>query len=117
MEYAVHEQVARQLAHLKSWVDAEIEAEKRCKEWNIPYTPSRRKWEDISLYEEYKREVEKNDDKNLLVMVKMWGDDGINMYGTYPFARRYVHEEYLVYRSEYGSEVLLKESEAKVLKG
>lgn len=116
MEHLVHEQVTRQLAHLKSCVDAEIEAENRCKEWNIPYTPSRRKWEDISLYEEYKREVEKNGDKNLLVMVKMWGDDGTNMYGTYPFARRYVHKEYLVHRNEYGGEVLLKESEAKVLK-
>ena len=117
MEYAVHEQVARQLAHLKSCVDAEIESEKRCKEWNIPYTPSRRKWEDISLYEEYKREVEKNGDKNLLVMVKMNGEDGIRIYGVRPFARRYVHEEYLVHRDSYGGEILLRESEAKVLKG
>lgn len=114
-EYAVHEQVARQLAYLKSWVDAEIEDEKRCKEWNIPYTPSKRREENAFLYKEYKEEVEKNGDKNLLVMVKMCGDDGINMYGVYPFARRYAHEEYLVYRDKYGGEVLIKESE-KVLK-
>ena len=31
MEYAVHEQVARQLAYLKSCVDTEIEALKDCK--------------------------------------------------------------------------------------
>lgn len=113
MGYAVHEQVARQLAHLKSCVDAEIEAEKRCKEWNIPYTPSRRKWEDISLYEEYKREIEKNGDKNLLIMVKMSGEDGINMYGTYPFARRYVYKKYLIHRTEHGAEILVKEDEVK----
>ena len=116
MEYAIHEQVGKQLEYLKMWVDAEIKQEERCKEWDIPYTPSRRKWEDISLYEEYKREVEKNGDKNLLVMVKMNGEDGINMYGVYPFARRYVHENYLVHRTENGGEILLKEDEVKVLK-
>lgn len=111
----LHEQVQKQLNYLKYWVDAEVENERRCKEWGIPYTPSRRKWEDISLYEEYKREIEKNGDKNLLVMVKMWGEDGINMYGTYPFARRYVHKPYLVYRNEYGGEVLLREDEVKII--
>lgn len=116
MEYAVHEQVGRQLAHLKYWVDAEIEAEKRCKEWNIPYTPSKRKWEDICLYEEYKREIEKNGDKNLLVMVKMQGDDGINLYGTYPFARRYVHQDYLVYRTEHGAEILVRADKVRIIK-
>ena len=116
MENVVHEQVKKQLAYLKYWVDAEVKQEEDCKKWGIRYTPSRRKWENISLYEEYKREVEKNGDKNLLVMVKMCGDDGINMYGIYPFARRYVHEEYLVHRNEYGGEVLLRESEAKVIK-
>ena len=79
MKYAVHGQVARQLAYLKSCVDVEIEDEKICKKLNVPYTPSNRKWENISLYEEYKREVEKNGDKNLLVMVKMWGDNGIDI--------------------------------------
>ena len=112
----VHEQVQMQLAHLKYWVDAEVEAERRCKEWGIKYTPSRRKWEDIELYEDYKKEVEKNGDKNLLVMVKMWGEDGINMYGTYPFARRYVHQDYLVHRTVHGPEVLLREDNAKVIK-
>lgn len=115
MEYEIHEQVRKQLAYLKSLVDAEIETEKRCKEWNVSYTPSRRKWEDISLYEEYKREIEKNGDKNLLVMVKMHGENGIKMYGTYPFARRYVYEEYLVHRKDYG-EILFRESEVKVIR-
>lgn len=115
MEHTIHEQVRKQLEYLKMWVDAEIKEEERCKKWNIPYTPSRRKWEDISLYEEYKREIEKNGDKNLLVMVKMNGEDGINIYGVRPFARRYVHKEYLVYRFENGGELLVKESKVKVV--
>lgn len=115
MECAVHEQVKRQLAHLKYLVDAEIKHEEECKKWGVKYTPSNRKWENIELYEKYKREIEKNGDKNLLVMVKMCGEDGINMYGAYPFARRYVNEEYLVHRTEHGSEVLFRESRVKVL--
>ena len=111
----LHKQVAKQLDYWKSCVDAEVETEKRCKEWNIPYEPSRRKWEDISLYEKYKREVEKNGDKILLVMVKMRGDNGINMYGVYPFARRYDGEEYLIYRDSSGGEVLVKESNVKII--
>lgn len=116
MEHTIHEQVRRQLAYLKLWVDAEVKQEERCKEWGIPYTPSRRKWIDISLYEEYKREIEKNGDKNLLVMVNLHGEDGINMYGTYPFVRRYVHENYLVYRPSNGGEILCKEDEVEVIK-
>lgn len=108
----IHEQVRMQLEYLKAWVDSEIEQEKMCKKWNIPYTPSRRKWEDIDLYQDYKREIEKNGDKNLLVMVKIWGD---GMYGTYPFARRYVDKPYLVYRNEYGGETLLREDEVEVV--
>ena len=109
----IHEQVRKQLEHLKYWVDAEIENERRCKAWNIPYTPSRRKWEDISLYEDYKKEVEKNGDKNLLVMVKMNGD---HMYGVYPFARRYAYEPYLVHRTAHGTEILLREDEVTTIK-
>lgn len=109
MEHTVHEQVQKQLEYLKRWVDAEVESEANCKKWGIPYTPSRRKWEDIELYEDYKREIEKNGDKNLLVMVKMRGEDGIHMYGTYPFARRYVNQDYLVYRPQPGTEVLIRE--------
>ena len=109
MEHTMHEQVQKQLEHLRRWVDAEVESEANCKKWGIPYTPSRRKWEDIKLYEEYKREVEKNGDKNLLVMVKMHGEDGINMYGTYPFARRYVHQDFLVHRPQPGTEILIRE--------
>lgn len=116
MEYTVHEQVRKQLEYLKYWVDAEVENEENCKKWGIPYTPSNRKWINIEQYEDYKREVEKNGDKNLLVMVKMWGEDGINMYGTFPFARRYVREEYLVHRTEHGAEILMREEEANVVK-
>lgn len=116
----IHEQVQKQLEYLKMWVDAEVEDEKRCKELGIRYTPSRRKWENIEEYENYKREIEKNGDKNLLVMVKMNGEDGINMYGTYPFARRYVYPHYgeyfLVHRHQYGGEILVKESEVEVVK-
>lgn len=112
----IHEQVQMQLDYLKMWVDAEIEDEIRHKEWNIPYTPSNRKWADISQYEEYKREVEQNGDKNLLVMVRMKGEHGINMYGVYPFARRYIHHrELLVHRTKY-AEVLFREDEVEIVK-
>lgn len=112
----IHEQVKKQLEYLKYWVDAEVEAEIRCKEWIIPYSPSRRKWEDISLYEEYKREIEENGDKNLLVMVKLNGEDGINIHGIYPFARRYVYEPYLVHRTLHGAKILLREDEVQIIK-
>lgn len=111
MKHMIHEQVKMQLAYLKYWVDAEVIQEELCKKWGTRYTPSRRKWEDIELYEAYKREIEKNGDKNLLVMVKMCGD---GMYGTYPFARRYVNEEYLVHRNDYGGEILVRESEVRL---
>lgn len=111
----VHEQIKKQLDYLKSWVDGEKENEKRCKEWGIPYVPSRTKWQEIENYETYKNEVEKNGDKNLLVMVKMNGEDGINMYGVYPFARRYVGEDYLVYKDENGGEILLREDEVEIV--
>lgn len=117
MEHTIHEQVRKQLGFWKMLVDAENKQEERCKEWGIPYTPSRRKWIDVSIYEEYKREIAKNGDKNLLVMVKLHGEDGINMYGIYPFARRYVYENYLVHRTVDGIEILLKEDEVQVVKG
>lgn len=116
MKHKVHEQVELQLKHLKYWVDAEVKSEERCRKWNIPYTPSRRKWEDIELYNEYKREVEKNGDKNLLVMVKMNGEDGVNIYGVRPFARRYVHQDYLVHRTVHGGEILCREDNVTVIK-
>ena len=116
MKNEIHEQVYMQLEHLKYWVDAEINEERRCKEWGIRYTPSRRKWENISQYEEYKREVEKNGDKNLLVWVNMNGEDGINIYGVRPFARRYVGKEYLVHRNGFGGEILLREDRVNILK-
>lgn len=113
----IHKQVQMQLDYLKVWVDAEKEDEKRCKEWGIPYTPSRRKWGNIRNYEEYKREIEQNGDKNLLVMVRMSGKNGINMYGVYPFARRYVGKCYLVHYSKHGGEILCKENEAEIVRG
>jgi hypothetical protein len=114
MEKEIHEQVRKQLQYLKCLVDGEVEMEQRCKEWGIRYTPSRRKWEDIDNYERYKREVETNGDKNLLAMVDMRNEHDINMYGIYPFARRYVHEEYLVHRTGHGTEIMLRESNAKL---
>jgi hypothetical protein len=114
MENVIHEQVKKQLAYLKYWVDAEVIQEELCKTWKTRYTPSRRKWENIELYEAYKKEIEKNGDKNLLVMVKMRGENGINMYGIYPFARRYAHQDYLVHRTVHGTEILLKEDEVEV---
>lgn len=113
MDHVIHEQVEKQLQYLKAWVDSEVKHKEDCKKWGIRYTPSRRKWEDIDLYQDYKAEIEKNGDKNLLVMVKMWGD---GMYGTYPFARRYVYQPYLVYRNEYGGEVLVREDEVEVVR-
>ena len=110
----IHEQVQKQLKYLKMLVDGEIENERRCKEWGIKYTPSRRKWKDIELYEDYKNEIEKNGDKNLLLTVKMNGVDAINMYGIYPFARRYVHEPYLIHRTEHGTEILFREDEIQI---
>ena len=116
MEYTVHEQVRKQLEYLKLWVDDEEKNEKQCKEWGIPYTPSRTKWQNIRNYERYKEEIEKNGDKNLLIMVKMNGENRINMYGIYPFAKRYVDENYLVHRNEHGGEILFKKDEVKVIK-
>lgn len=116
MKHKVHEQVELQLKHLKYWVDAEVESEERCRKWNIPYTPSRRKWEDIELYNEYKKEIEKNGDKNLLVMVKMNGEDGVNIYGVRPFVRRYVRQDYLVHRTAHGGEILCREDNVTVIK-
>ena len=43
MELTVHEQVRKQLEYLKLWIDDEEKNERQCKEWGIPYTPSRRR--------------------------------------------------------------------------
>ena len=111
-----HEQVQKQLDYLKAWVDGEEKRKKDCEEWKIPYTPSNRKWENERQYKEYLKEIETNGDKNLLVMVRFRGDDGINMYGVYPFARRYADNwELLVHRTEYGTEILVKRSECEIV--
>lgn len=112
----IHEQVQKQLDYLKMWVDGEEKHKKECEKWKLPYIPSMRKWENERQYKEYLKEIETNGDKNLLVMVKLCGDDGINMYGIYPFARRYVDDcELLVHRTRYGTEILVKRSECKVV--
>ena len=116
MEYNIHEQVKKQLEYLKYLVDSEIKNEEDCKEWGIPYTPSRRKYENISLYNEYKKEIERNGDKNLLVIVELNGNGNSTLYGVYPFAKRYVCEDYLVHRFEHGGELLFREDEVKQIK-
>ena len=120
-EYAdknIHEQVLMQLAYLKYWVIAEEESKERSKRIGVPYTPSRRRSTDIYEYNEYKKEIEKNGDKNLLVMVNM-NKENYRTKGITPFARRYVHISYgtyfLVHRTEC-AEILLREDEVEVVK-
>lgn len=106
-----------QLNRLKSNVDYEKEKEEKCRNNGWSYTPSRCKWEDIDDYEEYKAEIEKNGDKNLLVMVKLNGF--ANKYGVYPFARRHVYrkfgEYFLIHKTKNGAELLIRESEAEIV--
>lgn len=109
--YEIHEQVRKQLAYLKSLVDEENKRKERCLEWDIPYVPSRRKYEDICLYNEYKKEIECNGDKNLLVMARL----NDTMYGVYPFARRYAGECYFVHRCENGGKILCTEDELNLI--
>ena len=113
----IHEQVEKQLDYLKSCVDGEEKRKQECKEWNLPYIPSTRKWENERQYKEYLNEIEKNGDKNLIVMVRMKGNDGINMFGVFPFVRRYADDlEHLVYRTKHGTEILYKRSEVEIIK-
>lgn len=115
-EYAdknIHEQVLMQLAELKYWVLAEEASKKRCEEIEVPYVPSRRREENRYQYNEYKREIEENGDKNLLVMVKSHVAKGVK-----PFARREVHMSYgtyfLIHRTD-KAEILVREDEAEVI--
>lgn len=115
----VHEQVKKQLEYLKYLVDGENEREENCKQWGIPYEPSRTKADNIYNYRAYKNHIEKYGDKNLLVMVDM--DDpqtkhNLTIYGVKPFARRYIGEEYLIHRIENGGDLLFIESKVKVIK-
>lgn len=113
----IHEQVQMQLDYLKLWVDDEEKNRKQCEEWNIPYVPSNRKWKNERQYRMYAKEIEENGDKNLLVMVRLKGDGGINMYGIYPFARRYADDwELLVHRTEAGAEILFRRDEVEIVK-
>lgn len=115
MTHQIHEQVLNQLEHLKSLVDAEKRLEEKCSVWGIPYTPSNRKQEDIELYEDYKREIERNGDKNLLIVARLKGDYsyGLDRAITYAFARRYVYDDCLVHRFAGGGELLLREDQVK----
>ena len=116
----IHEQVQQQLEYLKYWVDAEIKNEKQCKEWNIPYTPSRRKWIDIDNYNEYKKEVENNGNKNLIVMVKINKKTSLSYGKILPFAKREAHMSYgtyfLIHRIKNGAELLITEDEAEIIR-
>lgn len=50
-------------------------------------------------------------------MIKMKGNDGINMYVIYPFVRRYIDDyEYLIYRPKCGGEILAKKDECEIIK-
>ena len=120
-EYAdknIHKQVLMQLAYLKYLVLAEEENEKRCEKIHISYIPSRRRNENIYQYNEYVKEIEKNGDKNLLVMVNM-NKENYRTKGITPFARREVNMSYgtyfLVHRTEH-AEILFREDEVDVIK-
>lgn len=114
----IDEQVQKQLEYLKSLVDMEEREKKNCKKWNLPYTPSRRKWIDIDNYNEYKNEIEKNGDKNLLVMAK-FNQKGCTLNGKIlPFARREAHMSYgtyfLIHRTGHG-DLLMREEDAETI--
>ena len=111
----VHEQVQKQLDYLKIWVDAEKHDEELSKKLGISHTPCRRKWIDIANYEAYKKEIEKNGDKNLLVMVDMDSVDKVCITGVKPFARRYVNDYDLLVHRTGTAEILVKRSEVKVV--
>lgn len=115
----MHEQVQQQLDYLKYLVDIEIKQEERCKKLGIRYTPSIRKWIDIDNYNEYKKEIERNGDKNLIVMVKINGKTSLSYGKILPFAKREVHMSYgtyfLVHRTKDGAELLMREDEAEVV--
>lgn len=103
----INEQVQMQLDYLKSLVDYEKQQEMNCKKWNIPYSPSHRKDENVFQYQAYKNEIEQNQDKNLLAFIKMNGENDINIYGTLPFARRYVNDtQSFVHRLKNGPKIL-----------
>lgn len=115
----MHEQVQKQLDFLKSLVDGEEKRKEDCKKWNITYTPSRRKWVDIDNYNEYKREIEKNGDKNLLVMAKFNMNDCTLCGKILPFARREAHMSFgtyfLIHRTEDDCHLLMDESSAEII--
>ena len=78
------------------------------KNGGLPYEPSRRKLTNEKEYNDYLKEIEINGDKNLLIMVELHGENNTNMYGVYPFVKRSVNnDENLIYRTEYGTEILI----------
>lgn len=116
----INKQIQQQLDYLKYLVDMEVNEKKNSDKWNLPYTPSRRKWLDIENYNEYLKEIEKNGEKNLLVMVKL-NMDGCKLNGEIlPFARREAHMSYgtyfLIHRTKNGADILVMENEAEIIK-
>ena len=112
----IHEQVQKQLNYLKCRVEGEKKREMTCKEWGLPYEPSRRKLTDEKEYNDYLKEIEINGDKNLLIMVELHGEDNTNMYGVYPFVKRSINNENnLIYRTKYGAEILIQKNKHKVI--
>lgn len=121
-EYAgkgVHRQVLLQLAYLRYLVFCEEERKENCKKWGVPYSPSRCAGEDRENYTSYKREVDLNGDKNLLVMVDMKYTD-LHATGVRPFARRKTRmsfgTSFLIHRSGQ-CDILLREDEIVRKKG
>ena len=112
----IHEQVQKQLNYLKYRVENEKKREITCNKWGLPYEPSRRKLTNEKEYNDYLKEVNTNGDKNLIVMIELHGEDNINMYGVYPFVKRSINNENnLIYRTKYGTEILIQKNKNKVI--
>lgn len=116
----IDEQVLKQLEYLKLLVDCEIKHEADCKKWEIPYEPSRRKRTDICEYEYYKKEIDKNGDKNLLVIGKLIGI-GSGVHTTldgkiFHFARRYVGSNLLVHKLKNGADLFVSKDDIEIIK-
>ena len=119
----IHPQVQLQLQYLKDWVDGEAREKQLCEKWDIPYSRSRTADENEYEYEMYRREIENNGDKNLLVYVKVKTDYG---HDIVPYARRYITSDYkrglLVHRfdrsnaSEPLVKDLVKEDDVEIIK-
>lgn len=99
----IHPQVLMQLEYLRG--NAESEHNKG----------SRREYENIYDYKEYQKEIDRNGDKNLLVMGKFQDPYQFRMFGVKPFARRYKDSELLVHRPGTGGDVLVRIEDINVV--